>query len=66
MSDHEGGDHGEEPKAPLSRAEIQRLVADSVTAALRARDEDLTQAGENPPLPIALPAGSSRPPGVGE
>ena len=45
MSEHEGDSHGEE--APLSRAEIQCLVAESVTAALRSRDDSSSDCADD-------------------
>ena len=49
MSDHEGDGGVEE--AALSRAEIQRIVAESVAAALRPRGEDVPRAAATPRPP---------------
>ena len=49
MSDHEGDGGVEE--AALSRAEIQRIFAESVAAALRPRGEDVPRAAATPRPP---------------
>ena len=68
MSDHKG--EGCEEDTPLSRAEIQRLVSESIAAALRLRDDSTTP--QNPPPPNVaegegtLTSSSSTTPHVGE
>ena len=56
MSDHEG--EGREEVTPLSRAEIQHLVSESIAAALRSRDDSATP--QNPPPPNVAEAKARR------
>ena len=55
MADSEIGDNT--PSEPLSREDVQRLVADSVAAAIRATRED--GSGRNGVAPVTQPPGTS-------
>ena len=55
MADSEIGDNT--PSEPLSREDVQRLVVDSVTAAIRATRED--DSGRNGVAPVTQPPGTS-------
>ena len=55
MADSEIGDNT--PSEPLSREDVQQLVADSVAAAIRAMRED--GSGRNSVAPVTQPPGTS-------